>query len=346
MKTNTITISSKALSNNISIIKQKIGTKKLCAVVKADAYGLGCKNIVPLLDHSVDCYAVASVDEAIALRDIGVCKNILVLGVTPYSLFGLARKHNIELSIPSIEYINGITGIKNPNFHLQLNTGLNRFGIIVQEVDKAVEFAHTHNINIVGAYTHFATTSNDKQYIDIQYKLFRQATRDMDKKILRHCSNTYASIHKTCPHEDMVRVGFGLYGSDECGLMTIFKITAKILNILTLEQGESLGYDRTFFADRRTKVAVVSLGYADGLSRGLSNKFWLYVKGKFVPIIGQICMDVCFIDVSDVNVSLFDDVEILGDHITLKDYATALNTSPYEILLNFGHLRADTIVTT
>ncbi len=358
MKLNKITISRQVLRSNISTIRQKIKGKKICAVVKADAYGLGCKHIVPIIDPLVDYYAVANIDEAVMLRRLGTDKSILVLGTTPYSDFSIAQKYNIKLSLSSLNYIQNATNyitnatknIQNATncdnlaFHLQVNTGLNRFGVSPQDVDDVVRFAKSNHINIVGAYTHFATTSDDEEYIDTQYNLFEKATRNMNKSILKHCSNTYASLHKACQCEDMVRVGFGLYGSDECGLQPIVSITAKVLNIIQLESGESLGYDRTFVATKSTKVAVVSMGYADGLSRALSDNFALYIKGKFVPIIGLICMDVCFVDVSDVDANLFDDVEILGEHITLKNYAHALHTSPYEILLNFSHARADTII--
>lgn len=360
MKSNIITISRQTLCLNISTIRQKTMSKKICAVVKADAYGLGCKNIVPIIDPLIDYYAVANIDEAVLLRMLGTDKNILVLGITHYSDFNIANQYNIQLSLSSLNYIQNATKyianttnyIQNATisdnlaFHLQINTGLNRFGVSPQEVDSVVRFAKDNHINIVGAYTHFATTSDDEEYIDNQYNIFEKATRNIDKSILKHCSNTYVSLHKSCPCEDMVRVGFGLYGSDECGLCPIISITAKVLNIVFLECGDSLGYDRTFVANRRTKVAVVSMGYADGLSRALSNNFALYIKGKYVRIIGLVCMDVCFVDASDIEVKLFDDVEILGKHVTLKNYANALHTSPYEVLLNFGHARAETIIDT
>lgn len=342
-KTNTISISKSRLLQNITTIRKKISSKKLCAVVKANAYGLGCENIVPIIDPLVDYYAVANLNEAVILRDLGVTKNILVLGVTQYSDFDRARKYNIELSIPSANYLHFSTNFDSLNFHLQLNTGLNRFGIQPKEVDYIFKFARQHNINIVGIYTHFATTSNDEEYIDTQYKFFQDSTKNISKIITKHCSNTYASLHKNYD-EDMVRVGFGLYGSSNDGLSPIVSINAKIINILTLQKDDTLGYDRTFIAHHHTKVAVVSMGYADGLSRMLSNNFRLYIKNKYAPIIGLICMDVCFVEVTEINVHLFDDVEILGDHITLQDYATALHTSPYEILLNLGHARADTIL--
>lgn len=346
MKSNRIIISRQALLSNISTIRQKIKDKKICAVVKADAYGLKRKNIIPIIDPFVDYYAVANIDEAIKLRKVGTNKNILVLGVVPYLDFNIARKYKIELSLSSLNYIQNATNFDKLAFHLQINTGLNRFGVHPQEVDTVIEFAKNNHINIIGVYTHFATTSDDEEYIDRQYQLFEQLTRDMGKNILKHCSNTYASFHKSCPCEDMVRVGFGLYGSDENGLQPIVSITAKILNIVYLDKGDSLGYGRTFVANRHTKVAVVSMGYADGLSRALSNNFCLYIKGKFVPIIGLICMDVCFVDASEVDVKMFDDVEIIGNHITLKDHAKTLHTSPYEVLLNFGHARAETIINT
>jgi alanine racemase len=136
-------------------------------------------------------------------------------------------------------------------------------------------------------------------------------------------------------------------GSDSFGNKMVLSIKSRIVNILDVKKGESVGYDRSFYASKKMKIAVVPIGYADGLDRGLSNNFSLLIGGVKCKIVGKICMDVCMVDITDLNVGLYDEVVILGKQkrqsILLQDYAEALETSPYEILLKFNYSRMNYI---
>ena len=339
------------LINNVKIIKEKIGNKKLCAVVKANAYGVGAENVVPIIKDLVDYYAVASLKEGVQVRELDKSKPILVLGYTPLSVIKLAIKYDLMLSIPNKQYVldlisaSKVVNLSKLKFHLQVNTGLNRFGVRLKEVKVIKKLCEQNNLQVVGIYTHFATKSRDLDFIDYQASNFEKVKKIWGDAIY-HCSNSYASLNKNIDFEQMVRVGFSLYGMDEnnFGLKPVLSIKAKVVNVLTMDKGETLGYDRTFFADRKTKVAVISIGYADGFSRRLSNNFKVYINGKSVPIIGRVCMDVCFANVTGLKVSVLDNVEILGENVNLNYYANALNTSDYEVLLGFNHARANSVI--
>lgn len=340
------------LINNLKVIKNKIGNKKFCVVIKANAYGIGIKNIQPLISSFADYYAVANLKEGIELRNLDSKKPILILGHTPLSQIDYAIKYNLILSIPSKQYILDLIqlskdlNLSSLSFHLQVNTGLNRFGVRPNEIKSIKKLCVKNNLNIIGIYTHFATKSKDLDYIDYQLSNFEEVKKLWGDGVIYHCSNSYATLNKDISMEQMVRVGFSLYGM-ECnsfGLKPILSIKAKVVNILTLNKGETLGYDRTFKANKKTKIAVVSIGYADGFSRRLSNNFKLYIKGKEACVVGRVCMDVCFLDVTGMNVNILDDVEILGNHINLECYANALNTSDYEVLLGFNSIRAEVVI--
>ena len=168
--------------------------------------------------------------------------------------------------------------------------------------------------------------------------------RLIGKKVICHIANSYATTLNKDYHLDMVRTGFLMYAGDESfGNKMVVSIKSKIINIVNVKRGDSIGYDRSFYATKKMTLAVVSIGYADGLDRRLSNNFSLIINGVKCKIVGKICMDVCMVDVSEINCSLYDEVVVLGKQnrqkITLQDYADALGTSPYEILLKFNHSR-------
>lgn len=333
------------LKHNVRVIKHACNGKQLCAVVKANAYGFGVENIVPVLMDEVKFFAVANLDEALKLRDIGVKCGILVLGVTDVEDVQVASKHNTTLSLHSVEYLKLLKGASVlPDFHLSINTGMNRFGVLPREIESVKRIVARGKVKITGIYTHFATGASDSKFVDTQYALFARAVKEWGSEGIVHCSSSYAALNKKfC--EDMVRVGFALYGmGGQAGLLPVLSMTAKIVGIVNLERGETLGYDRTFVATKTTRVGVVAVGYADGLMCALSGRLRLFCGGQYVEVIGKVCMDVCFVDLTTSTAQLFDDVEIVGEHVKLSDYANALNTSQYEVLVGLGHARGKTVL--
>ena len=345
------------LLNNIKRIKRYIGRQtKFCAVVKADAYGLGIKNVCPIIADEVDYFAVVSVKEAMELRLINNDKPILILGVSNLELVNWCASNNVEITISSIDEVEYVAKYcKNTiNVHIKINTGMNRYGIknIAQLRQILRKIRESDNINIVGVYTHFATKLDNLDFIDIQYSNFEKMIKEIKtKNLIVHCANSFVSTTDKLKLCNMVRVGFSMYSDhyERLGIENVVSIQARVLKINQLKRGESVGYDRTYIAKRSQKIAVVSMGYADGFARNLSNNFKVLINGQFANVVGNVCMDCFMIDITNIrNVYVGSSVTILGDDgdnlIRLEDYAKALNFSPYEVLLNFRRRRMDDVI--
>lgn len=338
-------VSEKILKKNCLEIKKILtNNTKLCAIVKADAYGLGYETICRALYGYVDFWGVANVCEAMKIRQFDSATKILVLGVVGREDFEICSKNDISISVSSLAKLQEIKQSKiDLKVHLQINTGLNRFGIrSLSDFKKALKvIEYSSNIRLEGVYSHFATKEKDRLFINIQYYKFLQFKNIIkNDQVICHIANSCATGLSDKYHLDMVRTGFSLY-------QNVLKIKSKIIEITEIKKGDTIGYDRTFLAKNKMKIAVVSIGYADGLDRRLSNNFSLIVNDKKCPIVGLICMDVCMVDITDIDADIGDEVIILGksknQEITIFDYASALSTSPYEILLKFNHKRMNYI---
>lgn len=339
----------KNLKKNAINIKAKLERDvKLCAIVKADAYGLGSESICKELYGFADFFGVACLKEALDIRKFDKNTPIIVLGMVAKEDIDICVKNDISISVSSIynlkELQNCNTKIK---VHIQINTGLNRFGVrTLTEFKRILKILDKSPIILEGIYSHFATKENDRLFINIQFFKFLQFRNLVrNRNIISHISNSCATKISPKYHLDMVRTGFSLYASEHADVLTI---KSKVVNVLNIKKGDTVGYDRTFVAKNRMKIAVVSIGYADGLDRRLSNKFSLIINDKKCPIVGLICMDVCMVNVTDIDVEIGDDVIILGgstnQKITIFDYSQTLETSPYEILLKFNHKRMNYIL--
>lgn len=343
----------KYLKENIKNIKSKLNKNvKLCAVVKANAYGIGAHTVCKHISELVDFFAVANLKEALSIRLYDKKTKILILGAINKDEYNECADNDISISISSINHLQDC--IKNVrkkiNIHFQVNTGLNRFGFRSINVFKNALKLIENNplINLEGLYSHFATKEKDKCFIKKQFYKFGFFKRLVSKNVICHIANSYATTLNSKFHLDMVRNGYLLYaGNKSIGNKMILSIKSRIVNIIDVKKGDSIGYDRSFFADNKMKIAVVPIGYADGLDRGLSNNFSLLINDVKCKIVGKICMDVCMVDVSNIKCQLYDEVVVLGrqknNEITLQDYADVLDTSPYEILLKFSYFRMNYI---
>lgn len=328
-------INKTSILRNIENIKQTTNNAKVCAMVKANAYGHDLKTICKILKNKVDFFGVANVLEAKQIRTFDKTTKILIVGKTEQKDYNWCSKNDVSVTISSFYDLPKKS--KNLKIHIKIDTGLSRFGFKTKKELKDVlnKIKQNKNLIIEGAFTHFATKDNDVNFILKQYLKFKTLTKLLPQNIILHTANSFASLNLPALKEDMVRVGYAIFDSKEVAC----KIKSKIINIKQIKKGDSVGYDRTFIAKKDMTIAVVQVGYADGLSRCLSNNFHLYLNGDFVKIIGNICMDICIIDITDTKAKLYDEVEILGSHITLGDYAEKLNTSKYEIMLKFNHAR-------
>lgn len=340
------------IRNNILSVKRRLSPKtKYCAVVKADAYGLGvevvCRNIADI----VDFFAVANINEAMVIRSFNRVTSILILGHTDLKYMQMCADNDISVSISSFAELESIVinNHKKLKIHLQINTGLNRFGISgISEYKKCLNI-HNNNIVIEGVYSHFATKENDVRFINKQLYRFLQFKKvSKDRDIIFHIANSYASTHIYTSELDMVRNGFNIYaGSRLSESKLALSIKSKVVGLTHSKKHGTIGYDRTYTCTKPTSIAVVPLGYADGFDRRLSNNFKVIIGDSFCNVIGNVCMDVFLVDVTGKDVKIGDNVTILGsekgNYITLSDYAKAMNTSPYDVLLGFKRKRMNYI---
>lgn len=346
------------LKNNYSQIKNYVGASvKVCAMVKADAYGHGLKDVCKAL-KGVDFFGVASAYEAKHIRSFNKHTPILIVGVLNQSCVLWCAENNVSVTVASLKELKNFCAELNNKplkVHLKINSGLNRIGFNrVKEFKQCLCFIKKHaNIKLEGVFTHFATKLNDVEFIVRQHCTFMQFVEHVkEKNVIVHCCNSFATLMLQPFHHQMVRCGFNLYGWQldyKMQLKPALKVTSKIVFVHSIKKGETVGYDRTFLASKNTKVAVIPIGYADGFDRRLSNNFYVLVNGKWAKVIGNICMDVCMLDISQIkNVKIGDEVVLIGrsgsEELTPYNYANALGTSPYEILLKFRHDRMNKIV--
>lgn len=345
------------LKSNYNQIKNYVGNKvKVCAMVKADAYGHGIKDVCKALSNA-DFFGVASAMEAKNIRKFNKRTPILIVGVVNPESIVWCSKNNVSVTITSLEELKKfslILGYNKLKCHLKINTGLNRIGFDnVNQFRKALKFIkHNSNICLEGVFTHFATKLSDVEFIVRQHQRFMQFVNFVDDSVIVHCCNSFATLMLKDYHHSMVRCGFNLYGWQldyKMHLKPVLSILSRVVFIHNIKAGETVGYDRTFTATKNTKIAVLPIGYADGFDRRLSNKGYVIINGKKAYVVGNICMDVCLVDVTKIKDVRVGSIATLigrngGAELTPYHYANWLGTSPYEILLKFKHERMNKIV--
>ena len=353
---NNYIVDSKQLVINAVNIRRYLGKDTLfCAVVKANAYGLGIQTICKSIKSYVDYFAVACIKEAKDIRSFDRNTPILILGIVPASTYKWCSENNVTVTISNKTDIYNIENNINDVFrvHVALNTGLNRIGFKkTQEIKECLKLiSNSKKIVLDGMFSHFATKHNDTLFIKKQFYSYMLLSKVVKDKVIKHISNSFATIYNGMYHLDMVRCGYLLYGNTatkDINNKPVLKITSKVVSITYVNKGESIGYDRNYLATKNMMVGIVPIGYADGLDRRLSNKGYFYINNKKCPIIGNICMDVTMVDITECEAVVGDNVLILGcdgvNKITLEDYSKILGTSPYEIQLKFKYDRMNYLV--
>lgn len=352
----------KAVHNFLEVRRAVGPNVKVCAVVKADSYGMGSVELSKMyLQNGVDMLAVAVIGESFELRQEIKDVDILVLGYTPEEFFDDAINQNITITIYdynlALKLNEAAKGLgKTAKIHLKIETGMNRLGFMPTEenADKISEISRLSNVKIEGAYSHQAKADEtDKTTAHMQAKRFTDFMSMLEKRNvvipIKHIANSATIIDLPEYHFDMVRPGIilpGFYPSDEVNKQEYkFKICvtlkARVANVKTIEAGEGVGYGHLFHADKPTVVGTIPLGYADGYSRLLSNKGYIVVKGVKCPILGKVCMDQFMVDLSGVeNPQIGDEAIIYGDGtdgaMTADDVAKMRGTISYEVLTNLA----------
>lgn len=355
---NDFVVDKKVIRKNALNIKSMLGRNvKFCAVVKANAYGLGCETVCKAIYGIADFFAVANVSEGLQIRVFDKVTPIIVLGMADIDNIILCVNNNISISISNLQQLEKISDFCQENqlsikIHLQVNTGLNRFGFsTITHFNNALKIIEKSNyLKMEGVYSHFATKENDVFFMKKQFLRFNQFKKLVKlDNVIFHIANSYATINNEKYHLNMVRNGFLLYGGrDDNGNKFPLKIKSRLINISKIKKGDSIGYDRTFVAQKAMTIGVVPLGYADGYDRRLSNKFYVLIGGEKCPVVGNTCMDCFMVDISHINAKMGDEVVILGkqksQEITIFDFANTLETSPYEIMLKFNYKRMNYII--
>ena len=341
-----------SIEKNILCLKKYLKPgAKLFAVVKADAYGHGAVMIAPvLLASGVDFLGVSSIDEGLQLREAKIDAPILVLGAVPVWSFDWAATNNISVSVFSDEHIQACkqtfekTGIRT-KVHVKIDTGMNRIGVRPEDAIEFIKKIQSCDfIKLEGIFTHFATAETES-YAFEQYKKFRSVVDNVNTEgLLIHCCNTSAVICYDNFDYNMARVGVGIYGLQpdltstvkQPELQPAMSLRGRITNIHTAQSGEGVSYSHTFETTKPTKIATIPIGYADGVSRGLSNKIYGIIHGKKVKQIGNITMDQMMFDITDCDAAEGDIITLLGhdgnEFIGVDEWAKILNTIHYELV--------------
>lgn len=345
-----------ALEQNLNFYKSKLAPGvKLMAMVKAFAYGSGSYEIANLLQFNrVDYLAVAYADEGIALRENGIILPIMVMN-PEISSFDSIVKNNLEPEIFSFKALNSLVSylkLNNINeffIHLKLDTGMHRLGFEDSDLDKIVEFLKEYpSIKIKSVFSHLAASESEKHqdYTKQQIKIFKEFCENLESNLsypfLKHISNTSAIRKWTEAQFDMVRLGIGLYGidniyKDDKDLHQVATLKTTISQIKYLKKGQTIGYGRWGVMPEDGKIATIKIGYADGFPRALGNGVGsVFIKGKEIFTIGNICMDMCMLNITGLDINEGDEVIVFNTQDSLYNLSEKLNTIPYEVLTSIS----------
>lgn len=344
------------LIHNCMVFKEKCKNAKLCAVVKANAYGIGDEIVVNAVKSYVDFFAVANKDEALRVRNF-TSKPILILGEINTNEIEECIKNHISISISDNKKLKQISNIANKInikaiIHFKINTGMNRLGFKdINQFKKAYNnFFDDKNLIYEGIFSHIYDADDSNSTYN-QKAIFDSFISSVNcKNLIKHLASTKATLLYQDMNYDMCRIGIGLYNYSKNNiydLRPVLQIKTKIINIINIKKGESVGYGQGFMSDRNRKIAVLPIGYADGYNRLLSNKAKVLVNNQYANLVGNICMDMCFIDITNIKCKINDEVAILGKsgdkEINALELASIIDTIDYEILTNFNNLRTSLI---
>ncbi|MEM6964244.1 MAG: bifunctional UDP-N-acetylmuramoyl-tripeptide:D-alanyl-D-alanine ligase/alanine racemase [Bacteroidota bacterium] len=346
-----------ALVHNLSIYNSFLRSEtKLIAMVKAAAYGSGAVEVSKVLElQKVDYLAVAYADEGVELREAGIRLPILVLNPEE-AVFDILEKYDLEPELYSLELLEKFvryfpTPVHKMLIHLKIDTGMHRLGFEEKDIDQlCVVLRKNPHLQVQSIFSHLAgseATEHDnftqQQIIRFQ-KMYAQICAAIDELPLRHILNS-SGINRFSKHQmDMVRLGIGLYGIDgsleiQDQLQKVHTLKATISQIKKIKANETIGYGRRGKAKKAMRIATISIGYADGLMRLAGNgKFSVLIQGKRASIVGNVCMDMCMVDISAIpEAGVGDEVIIFGNEPSVEELASTIGTIPYEIFTGISN---------
>lgn len=325
-------------------------TTKMVCMVKADAYGAGAVEVAKTLqDHRVDYLAVAVADEGVTLRKAGITSNIIIMN-PEMTAFKTMFDYDLEPEVYNFRLLEALVkaaekqGITGWPIHVKLDTGMHRLGFDPEKDIDSLVHRLKHQTALIprSVFSHFVGADSDDfdEFSAKQFECFERGSKALqaafDHKILRHIDNSAGILHFPERQLDMCRLGIGLYGIDSRDnhiLHTVSTLKTTILQLREVKKEDTVGYSRKGILQRDSRIAAIPIGYADGLNRHLGNGHcYCLVNGKKAPYVGNICMDVAMIDVTDIPCQEGDMVEIFGEQLPVTVLSDALDTIPYEVL--------------
>jgi Alr-MurF fusion protein len=341
-----------ALVHNLNHYRSKLATgTKLMVMVKAFAYGSGSFEVANLLQfHRVDYLAVAYVDEGVSLREHGITLPIMVMNPSPDSLAKL-HQYSLEPEIYSLELLHDFLATAQPSInykiHLKLDTGMHRLGFTGDDFEELFTLLAQHpQVRVVSTFSHLAGADEalHDDFSRMQLQNFTTLAAEVEERlgytVFKHILNS-AGIVRFPEHQlDMVRLGIGLYGVEATGseqeaLQPVSTLKTTISQIKQVRAGETVGYSRKGIADTDKTIATIAIGYADGYDRRFSNGIGeVLLHGRRAPVIGNVCMDMCMVDITGIPAKVGDEVTVFGPQLTLVELARRIGTIPYELLTN------------
>ncbi len=326
------------LINNIKQVKKENPNSKICAMVKSNAYGVGDKIVVQTLESFVDFWGVACFFEA---------KRISSLTKRPILIVGACGKDEVDerfsyscFDLEQLEFLISLN--KKINIHLKINTGMNRFGFKnLKDLKKALKMILNSRLNLEGIFTHFATNDEFTQHQMNEFKKFVQLTHTFGLNPIVHADNSFVNEQQN--HQlDMVRIGFSLYNRCDGWFLPAIEIKSTVVQIQDVKKNELIGYNYRCVAKSNMKVAIMPLGYADGFDMKFLG-IEININGIKCKVL-NICMDCFMLDVTKTNFKKGDEIYLLNKFNPLKAYADYAETSVYEVMTKFSHMRAEKIL--
>ncbi len=349
-------INGNALVHNLNYFKQKLKPKtKILAVVKASGYGSDAIQIAEFLKDKVDYFAVAYTSEGIALREANIKIPILVLHPQTPNLQAIID-FDLEPNLYNFSIFTAFLKLAEDNslsnypVHLKFNTGLNRLGFHFKDVPKIITLLkETTHIKVAYLFSHLAASEdkNEQSFTKNQINRFSEIStefyKNLDYKPMLHMLNTSGVINYPKAQFNMVRIGIGLYGfgnnkKETAQLKNTHNLKSIISQIHTIEKGETVGYNRAFTANKQSKTATIPIGHADGLSRKLGNKKgFVLINNKKASIVGNVCMDMIMVDVTEIDCVEGQEVIIFNTQEMIQHIADVTETISYETLTGISH---------
>jgi alanine racemase len=359
-----------ALEHNLALLRRLVGSARTMAVVKADAYGHGAVGVSRALAAAgVEWLGVALLEEGAEIRRAGVDVPILVLGTARPSKIALYRRYRLTPTVSSLaelelwrDWTAGRSG--EQWLHLKVNTGMSRLGVAMEEVPRALEILRANpRLRLAGLLSHFAEADDlESPRNPLQEERFTQVlallTAEERETALIHMANSAAALHRPGSRYDLVRIGLALYGLDPAAkgddmedrepgiwvlppdLRPVMSVRARIVQIRDVPAGTPVSYGGRTVTRRRSRIAVVPVGYADGYAWRLTGKAEVLVRGRRVPLAGSVTMDMTLLDVTDTGAELGDEVVLLGrqgnEEVTALELARHAGTISWEILCHLG----------